>query len=114
LVLAQQRDILAEQIDQPAGRPQRQEQQPQQRGLARAGRTGEELERVRRDHEGEVAQNLRAEPVAQTDIFEPNQCASSVREGLWPDTPYWRPDRPRTAQKACASVMVSDSLTVAR
>jgi len=37
LVLAEQRDVVAEQIDQAAGRPQRQEQQPQQRGLAGAG-----------------------------------------------------------------------------
>ena len=43
LILAEQRDVLAEQIDQSARRPQRQEQQPQQRGLARAGRPGEEL-----------------------------------------------------------------------
>ena len=47
LVLAEQRDIVAEQIDEAAGRPQRQEQQPQQRGLAGAGRPGEELEGMR-------------------------------------------------------------------
>jgi hypothetical protein len=28
---------------------------------------------MRRDQERQVAQNLRAEPVAQSDIFEPNQ-----------------------------------------
>ena len=73
LVLAEQRDVVAEQVDQAARRPQRQEQQPQQRGLAGAGRAGEELERMRRDLEVEVAQNLRAEPVTQSDIFEPDQ-----------------------------------------
>ena len=50
LILAEQRDVVAEQIDQAAGRPQRQEQQPQQRGLAGAGRAGEKLEGVRGDH----------------------------------------------------------------
>ena len=73
LILAEQRDVMAEQIDQAAGRPQRQEQQPQQRGLAGAGRAGQELEGMGGDHETEVAQNLRAKPVTQTDIFEPNQ-----------------------------------------
>ena len=73
LFLAEQRDVVTEQIDQPAGRPQRQEQQAQQRGLAGAGGAGQELEGMGGDQEGEVAQNLRAEPVAQTDIFEPNQ-----------------------------------------
>ena len=61
---------MAEQRDQPARRPQRQEQQPQQRGLAGAGRAGEELERMRLDAEGEVAQDLRPEPVAQAYVLE--------------------------------------------
>ena len=56
-----------------AGRPHRQEQDPQQGGLPRAGRAGEKLEGMGRNLEAEVAQNLRAEPVAQTDIFEPDQ-----------------------------------------
>ena len=73
LILAEQRDVMAEQIDQAARRPHRQEQQPQQRGLAGAGRAGQELERMGGDQETEVAQNLRAEPVTQSDIFEPNQ-----------------------------------------
>jgi hypothetical protein len=64
---------MAEQVDQAAGRPQRQEQQLQQRGLPGAGRTREELEGMGGNQETEVAQNLRAEPVAQSDIFEPNQ-----------------------------------------
>jgi hypothetical protein len=44
--LRQRGDILAEHGDQPARRPQRQEQEAQQRGLARAGGPSEELERV--------------------------------------------------------------------
>src|SRR6185503_6374202 len=73
LILAEQRDVLAEQIDEAARRPDRQEQQAQQRRLAGAGGAGEKLEGMRRNQESKVAQNLRAEPVPQTDIFEPNQ-----------------------------------------
>src|SRR3954447_9250509 len=72
LILAEQRDVLAEQVDEAACRPNRQKQQPQQRGLAGARGTGEKLEGMRRNQESKVAQNLRAEPVPQTDIFEPN------------------------------------------
>src|SRR6202171_1614130 len=117
LILAEQRDVLAEQIDQAAGRPQRQEQQPQQRGLAGAGGAGEKLEGMGGDQETEVAQNLRAEPVTQSDIFEPNQ---AQLRSMWGATGY-QPKRGnslvslrlRTEQTGCASVMVSDSLTVA-
>ena len=62
LVLAEQRNVMAEQVDQAAGRPQRQEQQPQQRGLAGAGGAGEELEGMGGDLKTEVAQDLRADP----------------------------------------------------
>src|SRR6202043_193288 len=106
---------MAEQVDQAAGRPQRQEQQPQQRGLAGAGRAGEELEGVGRDLETKVAQNLRAKPVAQSDIFEPNQAqlrsicgaTGNLKPGARrsPGSP-----RLRTQQSGFASVMVSDSL----
>ena len=72
-VLAEQRDVVTEQVDQSARRPQRQKQQPQQRGFPGAGRAGEELEGMGGNLETEVAQNLRAEPVAQTYIFEPDQ-----------------------------------------
>ena len=82
LVLAEQRDVVAEQVDEAARRPQRQEQQPQQRGLAGARRAGQELEGMGRDQERQVAQNLRAEPVAQTDIFEPNQAQLRSIGGL--------------------------------
>jgi hypothetical protein len=109
---------MAEQIDKATRRPQRQEQQPQERGLAGAGGTGKKLERVRGDLEGEVAQNLRAEPVTQSDIFEPNQAQlRSMRGKAGNLRPKARnlpvSPRLRTEQNGCASVMVSDSLTVA-
>ena len=117
-ILAEQRDVMTEQIDEAARRPQRQEQQPEQRGLAGAGGTGEKLKGVRRDPEGEVAQNLRAEPVTQSDIFEPNQ---AQLRSMWGTAGNLQPTarnspvslRLRTEQNGCASVMVSDSLTVA-
>ncbi|OIQ65125.1 hypothetical protein GALL_533180 [mine drainage metagenome] len=72
-ILAEQRDVMTEQVDQAAGRPQRQKQQLQKRGFARARWTGEELEGMGGNLEIEIAQNLRAKPVTQSDIFEPNQ-----------------------------------------
>ncbi len=118
VVLGQQRDVMAEQIDQPARWPQRQEQEPEQRGLAGAGWTGEELEGMGGDQEIKVAQNLRAKPVAQSDIFEPNQ---AQLRSMWGAIGTLKPKtwgslvslRPRTEQNGCASIMVSDSLTVA-
>ena len=49
---------------------QRKEQQAQQRGLAGARRPGEKLEGMRFDVEGEVAQDLRPQAVAQTYVLE--------------------------------------------
>ena len=69
-VARQRRHVVTELGDQAARRLERQEQQPQQRGLAGAGRPGQELERVRLDAEREVAQDLRAQPVAQADVLE--------------------------------------------
>src|ERR1700682_5600867 len=70
------------------------------------------------DQETEVAQNLRAKPVTQSDIFEPNQVqlrsmwgAAGNRKPAARSPPGSR--RPRTRQNSCASVMVSGSLTVA-
>jgi hypothetical protein len=57
-----------------------------------------------RDQEIEVAQNLRPEAVPQSDIFEPNQAqlrSTTVKKAK------------ASAPTAFASVMVSDSLTVA-
>ena len=69
------------------------------------------------DLETEVAQNLRTEPVSQSDIFEPNQ--SQLRP-IWRPTGYLKPNLGgsltalwlRARQNGCAAVMVSDSLTV--
>src|SRR4051812_17911769 len=71
---------MAEQVDEAAGRPQRQEQQAQQRGLAGAGGAGEELKGMRGDLKTEVAQNLRTQTVAQADVFEADH-ASAPFEG---------------------------------
>src|ERR1700740_3258961 len=56
--------------DQAPRRPHRQKKQPQQRGLASAGRPGEELKRMRVDTEREVAQDLGPKPIAQAHILE--------------------------------------------
>src|SRR3954453_18463263 len=71
-ILAQRRDVMAEQRDQPARRPQREEQETQQRALAGAGGAGEELERTGVDAEGEVAQDLGTEAIAQSYMLEPD------------------------------------------
>src|ERR1035437_5880107 len=51
-------------------RREREEQQARQRGLAGAGRAGEELEGMRLDAEREVAQDLRPQAVAQAYVLE--------------------------------------------
>jgi hypothetical protein len=71
---------------------------------------------VRGYPERKVAQNLRAKPVTQSDIFEPNQAQLRSMGGAAgnpnaSDSPV--SPRLRTEQNRCASVMVSDSLTVA-
>ena len=71
------RDVLAEQIDQAPRRLERHQDQADQRGLARARRPGQILEGARRDAEVDVLQHLRAHPVPQADILEPNQRNSS-------------------------------------
>jgi hypothetical protein len=70
------------------------------------------------DLEIEVAQNLRAEPVTQSDIFEPNQAQLRSLGGTAgnpiPETQSSLGSlRLRAEQIGCASVMVSGSLTVA-
>src|SRR5581483_302697 len=82
LVLAEQRDILAEKIDQAPGRPEREKQQLEQRSLAGPRRPREKLEGMGGNLETEVAQDFRAESIAQTDIFEPNQVQLRSTEGV--------------------------------
>jgi hypothetical protein len=69
------------------------------------------------DQETEVAQNLRAKPVTQSDIFEPNQAQLRSMWGAGGYLPKRGNSlvslRLRTEQSGCASVMVSDSLTLA-
>jgi hypothetical protein len=54
---------------------QRQEQQPEQRGFARARRAGQELEGIRLDPEGQVPQDFLPHPVSQADILESDHAA---------------------------------------
>ena len=70
------RAVLAEDGDQPARRLQRQEQKPQQGGLAGAGGASQELERAFGNVQGNVAENFRAHPVAQADVLEADQMQS--------------------------------------
>ena len=63
-------DVAAEQMDQPARRSQRQVDQPQQRGLARPGGAGQEMERAGRQFERQVAEHLVGAAVAQADAVE--------------------------------------------
>jgi hypothetical protein len=62
--------LVAEQPDAAAGRPLRQIQELQQRGLAGAGRAGQKIEAASRQPELEVAQHLRAGPVTQAHPVE--------------------------------------------
>src|ERR1700726_3262353 len=110
IVLAQEPGVLAEQVDEPTGRPQRQEQQSQKRGLAGTGGAGEELERMGGDQETEVAQNLRTQSVAQSDIFESNQ---AQLRSTWGPAGGPKPGALGRQHAGFATVMVSDSLTVA-
>src|SRR3977135_2817792 len=70
------------------------------------------------DQETEVAQNLRAKPVTQSDIFEPNQ---AQLRSMWGAAGNREPEarsslvprRLRTLRDFCSSVLVSDSLSFA-
>ena len=69
-VLAERRGVLVEHRDQAPRRPQCQEKQAKEGRLARPRGSGEELKRFDVNAESEIAQDLRAEPVAQADILE--------------------------------------------
>src|SRR5690606_11344166 len=58
------------QPDEAAARPLGEVEQPEQRGLSRARRAGQEIEGAGIEHEADVRQRLRAGSVAQTDILE--------------------------------------------
>ena len=82
-ILAQRRDIVAEQRDEAARRPQRQEQQAQQRGLARARGPGQELERMRIDPEasGRAGPPVRARSASRHSRIEPRHSPMAGRCG---------------------------------
>src|SRR5271166_3890796 len=67
---------------QAACRPQREEKQPQQRGLARARGPGEKLKRMRIDTEGKVAQDLGTKAIAQPYMLKSHHV--SVPTGSFP------------------------------
>ena len=77
-IFREPRHVMPEQRDQAAGRADRKEEQPQQRGLAGAGRPGQELERMRLDPEREITQHLRPEPVTQANILESDHAPAPV------------------------------------
>src|SRR5262245_2019625 len=76
-VVAEHGDIVPEQRHQASGGPQRNEQETQERGLASAGRPGDELEGTRVDTEREIAQHLGTEAVTQSHMLEPDHPASA-------------------------------------
>ena len=71
VVLAQRRGVTAKDANRSPRRAEREQHQPHEGRLARAGRTGEELKALRVDGKIEVANDLRSHAVAQTDVFEP-------------------------------------------
>src|SRR5262249_58415823 len=75
-VLAERRDVVIEQRDQPARGPQREEQETQERTLAGTRGAGEKLERARLDAERKIVQHLGTEAVAQSHMLEPDHCLS--------------------------------------
>ncbi len=73
LVLGQRRGVLPEDVDGSSRRPQRQQHQPQERRLAGPRWPGQELKALRSDREIEVADDLFAQSIVQTDVFEAKQ-----------------------------------------
>src|SRR3546814_8571316 len=57
-------------------------EQPKQRGLARAARAGEEIERAGLEREADVGQRLRAGAVAQPHIFELHDIRHAAPDAL--------------------------------
>ncbi len=77
----QRRDVLPEHGDEAARRAVCQKHELQQRCLARAGRTRQEMEGGRREVEAHIAQHLRSHAVAKPDILEANHGRNPVRAG---------------------------------
>src|SRR5690606_246418 len=72
-ILGEIAHILAEHGDAAATGLEREQQQAKQAGLARAGRTGEEMERARLDRKAQVPQDFGTIAVAQPDIGKLDQ-----------------------------------------
>ena len=66
------RDVAAEQLDPAGGRAQAQIDQLEQRGFAGAARPHQEVERARRQSEGDAAQHFRPSGIADGDAVEQN------------------------------------------
>jgi hypothetical protein len=66
------RDVAAEQLDPAGRRAQAEVDQLEQRGFAGAARAHEEVERARRQCEGDAAQHFRPSGIADGDAVETN------------------------------------------
>src|SRR6516165_7982234 len=101
-VLAQRGDIVAEQRDQPARGPQREEQQTQKRGLAGARGAGEELKRMRIDAKRKIPQDLGPYAIAQSYVLEPDHLPLPKERAPSGGTAVWRPasTRPYSSESA--------------
>jgi hypothetical protein len=65
-----QRYIAAEQVNQTAGRPQRQIHQLEKRGFPRTAGSGKKVERPGLEREIYIAQNFRSDTIAHSDVFK--------------------------------------------
>ena len=73
VILRQGPGVVAKNVNGSARWPKRQQHQTKQRGFSGAGRTCQELKALWSDGEIEVANDLRSQTVAQTDVFKPYQ-----------------------------------------
>jgi hypothetical protein len=69
-------DILAENENEPPGRPERHEKKAQKRRLSGPRRSGQEVKGPGKHVEGDVAQNLWAGAVAQPHVVKANHPSS--------------------------------------
>ena len=88
-VFAQRGDLMTKYGDEATGRPQREEEKPQQRGLACPRRAGKELKGAWIDAKGKIAQDLGTEAVAQTYMLKSHHVSVPTgsllfSRGNWP------------------------------
>src|SRR5690606_2146841 len=91
--------ILTEHGDEATRWAVCEEHEFQERGLARAGRAGEKMERARREVETHIAQDLRSHPVAHTYILKPNHAANLSRTLGW--LRWWCADKAQSSARFC-------------